>query len=259
MFIAGPCVIEDEELVFDIASRLVEITKRNNIPFIFKASFDKANRSSINSFRGIGIDRGLAVLRDIRNKLQVPVLTDIHEVAHVAQVAEVVNMLQIPAFLCRQTDLLVEAGKTNKPVNVKKGQFLAPEDMIHAHRKISSTGNENVVFTDRGTSFGYKNLITDFRGVAVMQRLGQPVIYDAGHSVQSPAGAGDKSGGDVTMLPLLSRAAVAAGVNGIFVETHPDPANAKSDGPNSLPLGMFEKYAVNLSKLADFIRTTYKA
>ena len=257
MFIAGPCVIEDEESTFNIAKTLVEIAKKNLIPFMFKASFDKANRSSIKSFRGIGIERGLELLREIRIKLGVPVLTDIHEVAHVAQVAEVVDMLQIPAFLCRQTDLLVEAGKTGKPVNVKKGQFLAPEDMILAHRKIASTGNENVVFTDRGTSFGYKNLITDFRGVAVMQRLGQPVIYDAGHSVQKPSGAGDTSGGDVTMIPMLSRAAVAAGVNGIFIETHPNPAKAKSDGANSLPLDMFEKYAVGLTKLANFVRSEY--
>jgi len=259
VFIAGPCVIESEEMTMKIAETLKEITTRNQIPFIFKASFDKANRSSIGNFRGIGIERGLAVLSEIRLKLDVPVVTDIHEVAQVEKVAEVVDMLQIPAFLCRQTDLLVEAGKTGKPINVKKGQFLAPEDMMLVYNKIASTGNKQVVFADRGTSFGYKNLVTDFRGVAIMQRLGQPVIFDAGHSVQHPAGAGDKSGGDVTMIPVLARAAVAAGVNGIFVETHPNPAQAKSDGPNSLPLDKFEEFAVNLQKLSDFIRTTYYA
>ncbi len=259
VFIAGPCVIESEELTLKIAKELKEITTRNQIPFIFKASFDKANRSSIGNFRGIGIERGLAVLAEIRFKFDVPVITDIHEVAQVEQVAEVVDMLQIPAFLCRQTDLLVEAGKTGKPINVKKGQFLAPEDMLLVYNKIASTGNKQVVFADRGTSFGYKNLVTDFRGVAIMQRLGQPVIFDAGHAVQAPAGAGDKSGGDVTMIPVLARAAVAAGVNGIFVETHPNPAKAKSDGPNSLPLDKFEEFAVNLQKLSDFIRTTYFA
>ncbi|MCD4656073.1 MAG: 3-deoxy-8-phosphooctulonate synthase [Planctomycetes bacterium] len=259
VFIAGPCVIESEESTFEIARELKEIAYRNQIPFVFKASFDKANRSSIGNFRGIGIERGLKVLKEIRWKLDIPVLTDIHEVSHVEQVAEVVDMLQIPAFLCRQTDLLVEAGKTGKPVNVKKGQFLAPEDMKHVYNKIASSGNEQVVFADRGTSFGYKNLVTDFRGVAIMQRLGQPVIYDAGHSVQEPAGAGDKSSGDVTMIPVLARAAVAAGVNGIFVETHPNPEKAKSDGANSLPLDKFEEFATTLMKLSDFVRTTFFA
>ncbi len=253
-FIAGPCVIEGEKIVLGIAEKLAGIADKLNIPLVFKASFDKANRSSINSFRGIGMLAGLKLLGKVRKKFGLPVLTDIHLPEQAEVAAEYVDALQIPAFLCRQTDLLLSAGKTQKPVNIKKGQFLAPEDIRLAFAKVASTGNENVLFTERGTSFGYRNLVVDFRSIAIMQRIGSPVIFDAGHSVQRPTGAGEVSGGDSSMIPLLARAAVAAGVNAVFVETHPEPEKAKSDGANSLPLDLFEKFARQLKTLAEFVR-----
>lgn len=233
--IAGPCVIESEEHCHFLADAIGKAVG----PFIFKASFDKANRSSIRSYRGPGLQEGLRILAGIRAK-GIPVLTDIHEASQAEAVAEVVDVLQIPAFLCRQTDLLVEAGRTGKVVNVKKGQFVAPADMRNVVEKIRSTGNEKIVLTERGSSFGYNNLVVDMRGLKTMRDLGVAVVFDATHSVQTPGAQGDKSGGTPEMIPTLAQAATAAGIDGLFIETHEAPERAMSDGANALPLGELE-------------------
>ena len=251
VLIAGPCVIESQQTTSDIAARLKELTTRLNVPFIFKASYDKANRTSIHSFRGPGIDRGLDILASIRRELDTPVISDVHQVCDVEKAAQVLDILQIPAFLCRQTDLLVAAARTGKPVNVKKGQFMAPWDMIHVVNKISSTGNRNIVLTDRGVSFGYNNLVSDFRCVQIMQETGCPVIYDATHSVQLPGGAGTASSGQREFVPLLARAAIAAGADGVFIETHPEPEKALSDSANSMRLDDLESLLIQLKAIAD--------
>jgi 2-dehydro-3-deoxyphosphooctonate aldolase (KDO 8-P synthase) len=234
--IAGPCVIESEALVIDVAGRLRDITETLGIPFVFKASFDKANRSSRKSFRGPGIEKGLQALALVRKQIGVPVLTDVHEDTPLAEVAEVVDVLQTPAFLCRQTNFIVAACSQGKPVNIKKGQFLSPWEMQNVVDKARSTGNGRIMVCERGFSFGYNNLVSDMRSLSVMRATGCPVVFDATHSVQLPGGKGDASGGQREFVPVLARAAVAAGIAGLFMETHPDPAKALSDGPNAWPL-----------------------
>jgi 2-dehydro-3-deoxyphosphooctonate aldolase (KDO 8-P synthase) len=234
--IAGPCVIESEALVIEVAGRLRDITETLGIPFIFKASFDKANRSSRSSFRGPGLEKGLEALARVRKQIGVPVLTDVHEDTPLAEVAEVVDVLQTPAFLCRQTNFIVAACSQGKPVNIKKGQFLSPWEMQNVVDKARSTGNGQIMVCERGFSFGYNNLVSDMRSLAVMRATGCPVVFDATHSVQLPGGQGDASGGQREFVPVLARAALAAGVAGLFMETHPDPAKALSDGPNAWPL-----------------------
>jgi 2-dehydro-3-deoxyphosphooctonate aldolase (KDO 8-P synthase) len=233
--IAGPCVVESEGLVLDVAGRMQEITRALGIPYIFKASYDKANRSSQASFRGPGIEAGLRILSEVKRQLGLPVLTDVHEDTPMAEVASVVDVLQTPAFLCRQTNFILSASSQGKPVNIKKGQFLSPWEMKNVLDKARSTGNEQVMACERGFSFGYNNLVSDMRSLAVM-RAYAPVVFDATHSVQLPGGQGSASGGQREFVPVLARAAVAAGVSGVFMETHPDPAKALSDGPNAWPL-----------------------
>jgi len=247
--IAGPCVIESEELVIEVAGRLREITARLGVPFIFKASFDKANRSSRSSFRGPGIDAGLKALARVRAEIGVPVLTDIHEDTPLAEVASVVDVLQTPAFLCRQTNFIVAAASQGKPVNIKKGQFLSPWEMGNVVDKARSTGNAQIMVCERGFSFGYNNLVSDMRSLAVMRETGCPVVFDATHSVQLPGGQGKSSGGQREFVPVLARAAVAAGVAGVFMETHPDPSKALSDGPNAWPLQRMEALLTTLVAL----------
>jgi len=247
--LAGPCVIEDRDTVLKIADELLQISSRLSLPFVFKASFDKANRSSVDSFRGPGIDEGLEILAAVKAETGLPVLTDIHLPDHAARVAEVVDLIQIPAFLCRQTDLLTAAGRTGKPVNIKKGQFVAPRNMKQAVDKVRSTGNSAVMLTERGTSFGYNNLVVDMRGLALMNDIGVPVVFDATHSVQIPGGLGGSSGGERRFVPLLARAAVSAGVDAVFMEVHHNPEQALCDGLNSWPLAEFEKLIVELLAL----------
>lgn len=247
--IAGPCVVESESLTVDTAGRLKEITGRLGIPFIFKSSFDKANRSSHESYRGPGVEQGLAVLEKVKAQIGVPVLTDVHEDTPLAEVAAVVDVLQTPAFLCRQTNFIQRVCAEGRPVNIKKGQFLAPSDMIHVVAKARATGNEQILVCERGASFGYNNLISDMRGLAIMRQTGCPVVFDATHSVQMPGGLGHASGGQREMVPVLARAAVAAGVAGVFMETHPDPDRALSDGPNSWPLDRMESLLTQLIAL----------
>jgi 2-dehydro-3-deoxyphosphooctonate aldolase (KDO 8-P synthase) len=246
VLIAGPCVIESAESAIKIAGELKQITKKLGVPFIFKASYDKANRTSIKSFRGPGIVEGLKILAQIKEKWNVPVLSDVHSIDEATQAGEVLDVIQIPAFLCRQTDLIVAAANTGKVVNVKKGQFLAPTDVSGIIKKMEEAGNKNLLLTERGSSFGYNTLITDFKGMATMRKLGYPVVFDATHSVQKPGGLGHASGGESEYVPLLSRAAVAAGVDGIFIETHPNPAKALSDGPNMLALDKMESLLKDL-------------
>ena len=238
--IAGPCVIESPSLALEIAERVKAITERLGIRYIFKASFDKANRSSGESFRGPGVGGGLEVLAEVKRRFDLPVLTDIHESHHVAEVAAVVDVLQIPAFLCRQTDLLVAAAETGKAINVKKGQFLSPQEMGQVAKKLRSSGAENLMLTERGNSFGYNTLVVDFRSLPQLQSFGCPVIFDATHSVQQPGGQGGTSGGQREYVSPLARAAVAVGVDGLFMEIHPNPDEAMSDGPNMLPLHRLE-------------------
>ena len=238
--IAGPCVIESEQLQLDVAGQLKEITARLGINFIFKSSFDKANRTSIGSFRGPGMEEGLRVLAEVKRQLGVPVLTDVHEYTPMDEVASVVDVLQTPAFLVRQTDFITRVCATGKPVNIKKGQFLSPWDMKPVVEKAKSTGNSNIMVCERGASFGYNNLVSDMRSLAVMRDTGCPVVFDATHSVQLPGGQGSSSGGQREFVPVLARAAVAVGVAGVFMETHPDPSKALSDGPNAWPLGKME-------------------
>ena len=251
--IAGPCVIENENICMEVAETLNDISKKLGIHYIFKASFDKANRSSVDSFRGIGFEKGLDVLSKIKNKYNFQVTTDVHETYQIRQVAKVVDIIQIPAFLCRQTDLLVEAGKTGKIINVKKGQFLSGYDMRNVILKIESTGNKNIILTERGNSFGYNNLIVDMRNILIMKRFGYPVVFDATHSVQIPGGMGSCSGGEREFVYPLAKASVAAGANGVFMEVHPEPEKALCDGPNSVELKNVEKIILNLSKLYDLV------
>jgi 2-dehydro-3-deoxyphosphooctonate aldolase (KDO 8-P synthase) len=247
--IAGPCVVESEALVIDVAGRLKEITDRLGIPYVFKASYDKANRSSRTSFRGPGLEQGLKALEKVRGQIRVPVLTDVHEDTPLAEVAAVVDVLQTPAFLCRQTNFIVTAASQGKPVNIKKGQFLSPWEMSNVVDKARSTGNEQIMVCERGFSFGYNNLVTDMRSLSVMRGTGCPVVFDATHSVQLPGGRGDTSGGQREFIPVLARAAVAAGVAGLFMETHPDPARALSDGPNAWPLDRMESMLAVLTAI----------
>ncbi len=247
--IAGPCQLESREHAFMMAGRLKEITERLGIGLVFKASFDKANRTSLGGKRGLGLEKSLAVFADIRTDFGLPVLTDVHTVGQCAELATVVDVLQIPAFLCRQTDLLVAAARTGKVVNVKKGQFLAPWDMKNVVAKITESGNANVLLTERGASFGYNTLVSDMRSLPIMAETGAPVIFDATHSVQQPGGQGHASGGDRRMVPVLARAATAVGVAGVFIETHDDPDKAPSDGPNMVPLHEMERLLRQLMAL----------
>ena len=247
--IAGPCVVESEQLTLDTAQRLRDITTRLKIPFIFKASYDKANRSSRSSFRGPGIDEGLRVLAEVKRQVGVPVLTDVHEDTPFAEVASVVDVMQTPAFLCRQTNFIVNVCSHGKPVNIKKGQFLSPWEMQNVVDKARSTGNQAIMVCERGFSFGYNNLVSDMRSLAVMRATGCPVVFDATHSVQLPGGKGDASGGQREFIPVLARAAVAAGVSGLFMETHPDPERALSDGPNAWPQDRMEPLLQTLQAL----------
>ncbi len=236
VLIAGPCVIEDESSTMRHAERLMTICNGLSIPLIFKASYDKANRTSINAYRGPGLKEGLAILRKVKEALGVPVVSDIHSIEQITPAAEVLDILQIPAFLCRQTDLLIAAAKSGRIINVKKGQFLAPWDMKNVAGKIAASGNENIILTERGASFGYNNLVVDMRSFPVMRATGYPVVFDATHSVQLPGGQGDSSGGQREFVEYLSRAAVATGIDGVFMEVHEDPDKALCDGPNSIPL-----------------------
>ena len=260
--IAGPCVIESEQLVLDIAGTLKEITGALGMSYIFKASFDKANRTSGNSFRGPGLSAGLRILENVRNQLKVPVLTDVHEDTPLDEVASVVDVLQTPAFLCRQTDFIQAAARQGKPVNIKKGQFLAPWDMKNVVDKARAAGNDQIMVCERGVSFGYNTLVSDMRGLAVMRETGCPVVFDATHSVQQPGGQGGCSGGQREFVPVLARAAVASGIAGLFMETHPNPEKALSDGPNSWPLARIGELLQTLQtidgavKAHAFIETT---
>jgi 2-dehydro-3-deoxyphosphooctonate aldolase (KDO 8-P synthase) len=239
-FIAGPCVIESEEHAVRMARALARIAKDLGVPYIFKSSFDKANRSAASSFRGPGLREGLRILKAVKQDAGVPVLSDIHEPGQAEPAAEVLDVLQIPAFLCRQTDLRLAAGRTGKAVNIKKAQFLSPWDIRHAADKVLSTGNERILLTERGSTFGYGNLVVDYRSLVVMRRLGWPVVMDATHAVQLPGGQGDRSGGDAHFIPYLARAAAAVGIDALFCEVHDNPAAAKSDGPNALDLALVE-------------------
>ena len=250
--IAGPCVIENYEMARAIAAEMKAITGDLDIPYIFKASYDKANRTAASSFRGPGLVDGLQILAEIKKEFDVPILSDVHRISEISEAARVLDILQIPAFLCRQTDLIVEAARSGKVVNIKKGQFLAPWDMANVVEKVLSAGNRNILITERGTMFGYNNLVVDFRGLMIMRQSGCPVIFDATHSVQLPGGAGGSSGGQREYAPVLARAAVAAGVDGIFFEVHPDPDRARCDGPNSLKINTVHQL---LSRLKSIHRT----
>jgi len=252
--LAGPCAIESMEILDETAKGLKEITAKLGINFVFKSSFDKANRSSINSFRGPGLEKGLEMLQNIKDKYNLPIVTDIHSPEQAAIVAQVADIIQIPAFLCRQTDLLVAAAKTGKIVNIKKGQFLAPEQMATLVKKVEESGNNNILLTDRGTSFGYNNLVVDFRGIPIMQSFGYPVVFDATHSVQLPGAAGTCSGGDRKFVPILAKAAMAAGANVLFFEVHPQPDKAKCDGPNMIALGNAENLFSMCKKIFDVVK-----
>jgi len=252
--IAGPCQLETEQHAMDMAGKIKEITKKLNIGFIYKTSFDKANRTSLKGRRGAGLDQSLPVFDKIKKELEVKILTDIHNVEQCSIVSKHVDVLQIPAFLCRQTDLLVAAAKTKKIINVKKGQFLAPWDMVNVTKKISDSGNNNILVTERGASFGYNALVSDMRSLPIMAKNGYPVIFDATHSVQQPGGLGEKSGGQREFVEYLARAAVAVGVAGVFIETHQDPDNAPSDGPNMVPLDKLESLLKQLSEIDSLIK-----
>ncbi len=253
--IAGPCVIESEELALSTASDLKQITTELGIPFIYKSSFDKANRSSASSFRGPGMEAGLRILQKVKDELQVPVLTDVHEDTPLDEVASVVDVLQTPAFLCRQTNFIQNVARAGKPVNIKKGQFLAPWDMKNVVDKARAAGNEQIMVCERGVSFGYNNLVSDMRSLAAMRDTNAPVVFDATHSVQLPGGQGNVSGGQREFVPVLARAAIAAGVSGVFMETHPNPAEAMSDGPNAWPLGEMKSLLETLKTLDDTVKS----
>jgi 2-dehydro-3-deoxyphosphooctonate aldolase (KDO 8-P synthase) len=254
VIIAGPCVIENEEITFTTAQKLKEVCDRLGISLIFKSSFDKANRTSGSSFRGPGIDQGLKILSEVKKRFSIPVISDIHAVDEVRPASEVLDALQIPAFLCRQTDLILSSSRTGKPVNVKKGQFLAPWDVKHIIEKFTSTGNQNLLLTERGTSFGYNNLIVDFRGFSVIRSFGYPMLFDVTHSLQLPGGEGRSSGGQREYAPSLARAAVATGVDGLFIEVHPDPMKALSDASTMIPLNEIEGLLQQTKTLHDMVR-----
>ncbi len=253
--IAGPCVIESRQLQMDVAGELKAICASLDIPFIFKSSYDKANRSAVDAFRGLGMEAGLRILADVRQHVEVPVLTDVHASSDIAAVAAVVDVLQTPAFLCRQTDFIQAVAAAGKPVNIKKGQFLAPEDMLQVVRKArAASGADNIMVCERGASFGYHNLVSDMRSLAIMRETACPVVFDATHSVQLPGGKGTASGGRREFVPVLARAAVAAGIAGVFMETHPDPDQAMSDGPNSWPLGRMRELLETLKELDEAVK-----
>ena len=252
VLISGPCVIENYDTTFEIASYLKELTGQLDIPFIFKASYDKANRTSVNAYRGPGLIDGLKILENVKKKLGLKILSDVHSINEVSMAADILDIIQIPALLCRQTDFILEVSKTGKPVNIKKGQFLAPWDITNVVEKVVSTGNRQIMITERGTMFGYNNLVVDFRGLKIMQdTTGLPVIFDATHSVQLPGGAGTSSGGQREFAPILARAAVAAGADGIFLEVHTDPDRALCDGPNSLKINSLKKLLPQLKAIRD--------
>ncbi|MHB8755001.1 MAG: 3-deoxy-8-phosphooctulonate synthase [Candidatus Acidiferrales bacterium] len=253
-FIAGPCVIESERHAMMIAERLAAVARELRVPLIFKASYDKANRSSLASFRGPGIKEGLRILGEIKKTFALPILTDVHDVAQVAPAAEVCDVIQIPAFLCRQTDLLIAAGKSGRAVNIKKGQFVSPWEMGNAVEKIASTGNHKIIVTERGASFGYQNLVVDMRSFPILRKLGYPVVFDVTHSVQLPGGEGKSSGGQPEFIEPLARAGVAAGAAGLFTEVHDNPAKALSDGSNALPLEKFRALVERIVKIASLVR-----
>ena len=252
--LAGPCVLETMETCLEIATKMKAICDKLGINYVFKASFDKANRTSVNSFRGPGLDEGLAMFKTIKNEIGCPIVTDIHLPAQAEKLASVVDILQIPAFLCRQTDLLLAAANTGKVINIKKGQFLAPQDMKKVLEKAYSTGNKNIALCERGTTFGYHNLVVDMRGVKIMRDFGCPIVFDATHSVQLPGGQGDKSGGQPEFIPVLVRAATAVGVDALFMEVHPNPKEAKSDGANSLHLNDVENLLSRVIKIREALR-----
>ncbi len=254
--IAGPCVIESRDIVFKTAENLKSICERLKLPFIFKSSYDKANRTSINSFRGHGIEEGLEILSQVKKEFDIFVLSDVHEISEIESVKDVLDIIQIPAFLCRQTNLIIEAAKTGKVLNIKKGQFLAPDDVLNIAKKAYAVGNENVLITERGTSFGYHNLVVDMRAFDIIHRLGIPIVFDSTHSVQLPGGAGTTSSGQREFIPTLLKAAVAAGCDGIFMETHPDPDNALSDGPNMVPLDKVEDLLKQALRIREATKTT---
>ncbi len=252
--IAGPCVVESETHALKMAEAIRAITDRLGIPYLYKSSYDKANRTSINAHRGLGMEEGLRILSRVGSEVGLPILTDVHETAQVRAAAEVADVLQIPAFLCRQTDLIVEAARSGRAVNIKKGQFVAPHDMEHAIEKVTAQGNHQVIITERGTSFGYNNLVVDFRGLPIMRTFGYPVVYDITHSLQRPGGLGAASGGDSQFIEYLARAGVACGVDGVFMEVHDNPAQAKSDGPNSLPLERLAPLLEKLTAIHELVR-----
>ncbi len=249
ILIAGPCVIENAETTLSMASFLKNLTRDLGIPFLFKSSYDKANRTSIDSFRGPGISKGLNILKEIKDRLHIQILSDVHRISEIDQAAQILDVIQIPAFLCRQTDFVLEIARTGKPVNIKKGPFMAPWDMAHVVEKVTSTGNHQILLTERGTMFGYNNLTVDFRSIKIMQDIGFPVIFDVTHSIQLPGGAGTRSGGQREFAPLLAKAGIAAGANGIFMEVHLDPANALCDGPNSLRLETLSEMLIQLKAI----------
>lgn len=254
--IAGPCVVESEALALSTAETLKKLTEELNINFIYKSSFDKANRSSGKSYRGPGLAKGLEILAKVKYEIGVPILTDVHEDTPLDEVAEIVDVLQTPAFLCRQTNFIQNVARTQKPINIKKGQFLAPWDMKHVAEKAKAVGNPHIMVCERGVSFGYNNLVSDMRSLAVMRETGCPVVFDATHSVQLPGGQGASSGGQREFVPVLARAAVAVGISGIFMETHPDPANALSDGPNSWPLDKMKDLLQTLKELDHLVKAS---
>ncbi|OHE60512.1 MAG: 3-deoxy-8-phosphooctulonate synthase [Thermodesulfovibrio sp. RBG_19FT_COMBO_42_12] len=253
--VAGPCVIESEEVIFYTAERLKKICERIGLPLLFKSSYDKANRTSLSSFRGPGLEKGLRILSDMRSKFDIPVISDVHSVEEVKPAADVLDALQIPAFLCRQTDLILSASQTGKPVNVKKGQFLAPWDVKNIIEKFTSTGNQKIFITERGTSFGYNNLVVDFRGLSIMRSFGYPVIFDVTHSLQLPGGQGSCSGGQREFADPLAGAAVAVGVDGLFIEVHPEPDKALCDGPNMIKLDEVEKILSHIKAIDDVLKS----
>lgn len=251
LLLGGPCVAESEKICLEIAEYLIGLCAELDIQYVFKASYDKANRSSINSKRGLGIEKGLAILKSVKKHFNIPVVTDVHESAEAIRAADVVDLLQIPAFLCRQTDLLVACGKTGLPVNIKKGQFMAPEDMAGVVEKVRSTGNDQIMLCERGTSFGYHNLVVDMRGLVTMRAMGVPVVFDATHSVQLPGGLGNASGGRKEFVLPLARAAAAVGIDALFTEVHPRPAEAWSDGPNSLDFAQIRETLIQVKAIHD--------
>ena len=254
--LAGPCVIESEAMALSTATELKQITDKLGIPFIYKSSFDKANRSSIDSFRGLGMAEGLRILQKVKDEVGVPVITDVHEDTPMDEVADIVDVIQTPAFLCRQTNFILKAAAAGIPVNIKKGQFMAPWDMKNVVDKARTTGNEQIMVCDRGVSFGYNNLVSDMRALAVMRETECPVVFDATHSVQLPGGQGATSGGQREHVPVLARAAMAAGISGVFMETHPDPSNALSDGPNAWPLGKMEALLSRLKGIDELVKSS---